>query len=52
MRNKFNSVRTRQPVVEDEVFGHNTAVACHMANTSYFSGKPAVWDPASKALRV
>ena len=27
---------TREHVVEDEVFGNNTAIACHMANHSYF----------------
>lgn len=37
--NFFHSVRTRQPVVEDVVFGHHAAAACHMANTSYFEGK-------------
>lgn len=35
----FNAVRTRQPVVEDVVFGHHAAAACHMANASYFEGK-------------
>lgn len=35
----FNAVRTRQPVVEDVVFGHHAAAACHMANSSYFEGK-------------
>lgn len=35
----FNAVRTRKPVVEDVVFGHHAAAACHMANTSYFEGK-------------
>jgi predicted dehydrogenase len=37
--NFFNAVRTRQPVVEDVVFGHHAAAACHMANASYFEGK-------------
>lgn len=35
----FNSVRTRQTPVEDVVFGHHAAAACHMANLSYFEGK-------------
>jgi predicted dehydrogenase len=35
----FNAVRTRKPVVEDVVFGHHAAAACHMANASYFEGK-------------
>lgn len=39
LSNFFNAVRTRQPVVEDVVFGHNAAAACHMANKSYFEGK-------------
>lgn len=37
--NFFHAVRTRQPVVEDVVFGHHAAAACHMANASYFEGK-------------
>ncbi len=39
LRNFFQSVRTRQPVVEDVVFGHHAAAACHMANLSYFEQK-------------
>jgi predicted dehydrogenase len=39
LANFFSSVRTRKPVVEDVVFGHHAAAACHMANTSYFEGK-------------
>jgi predicted dehydrogenase len=34
--NFFDAVRTRKPVVEDAVFGHNAALACHMANDSYY----------------
>ncbi len=37
--NFFSSVRTRKPPVEDVVFGHHAAAACHMANASYFEGK-------------
>jgi predicted dehydrogenase len=37
--NFFEAVRTRNPVVEDAVFGHNAALACHMANESYFRRK-------------
>ena len=40
----FNAVRSRQPVVEDVVFGHHAAGACHMANASYFEGRPVKWD--------
>jgi predicted dehydrogenase len=39
LANFFNAVRTRKPVIEDVVFGHHAAAACHMANTSYFEGK-------------
>jgi predicted dehydrogenase len=39
LANFFNAVRTRKPVVEDVVFGHHAAAACHMANASYFEGK-------------
>jgi predicted dehydrogenase len=34
--NFFEAVRSRKPVVEDVVFGNNAALACHMANESYF----------------
>ena len=36
LSNFFEAVRTRKPVVEDAVFGHNAALACHMANDSYY----------------
>jgi hypothetical protein len=29
----------RKAVVEDVVFGHHAAAACHMANAAYFAGK-------------
>jgi hypothetical protein len=37
--NFLDSVRTRKPPVEDVVFGHHAAAACHMANASYFEDK-------------
>src|SRR5512147_1830352 len=43
----FEAVRTRKPVVEDVVFGHHAALACHMANESYFRGTTVSWDPAA-----
>ena len=36
LANFYRSVRTRKPPVEDAVFGHHAAGACHMANASYF----------------
>jgi predicted dehydrogenase len=50
LANFFNSVRTRQPVIENEVFGHNAAIGCHMSNASYFTKKPAVWDASAKKI--
>ncbi|HTS56787.1 MAG TPA: Gfo/Idh/MocA family oxidoreductase [Terriglobales bacterium] len=47
----FQAVKSRQPVVEDAVFGHHAALACHMANESYFRQKPVWWDEASKTIK-
>lgn len=48
----FQGVRTRKPVVEDVVFGHNAALACHLANESYFrGGKTVAWDEASRTIK-
>jgi predicted dehydrogenase len=52
MRNFFDSVRTRKPVIEDAVFGNNTAIACHMANVSYFKKSIALWDGIAKEIRA
>jgi predicted dehydrogenase len=49
--NFFQSVKSRVHVVEDEVFGNNAAVACHMANEAYFRGKTLIWDEASKNIK-
>jgi hypothetical protein len=50
--NFFKAVETREHVVEDEVFGNNTAIACHMANHSYFHKTVATWDPAAQFIRA
>jgi predicted dehydrogenase len=47
----FQAVKTRQPVVQDAVFGHHAAIACHMANESYFQRKPISFDPATETLQ-
>jgi predicted dehydrogenase len=52
LQNFFNAVRTRAPVVEDVVFGHYAALACHMANESYFRRSSVTWDDASKSIRA
>ena len=40
----FEAVRSRKPVVQDAVFGHHAALGCHLANESYFRGRPVKWD--------
>jgi len=47
----FQAVKSRNPVVEDAVFGHHAALACHMANESYFRQKAVWWDEASKTIK-
>src|SRR5205809_421990 len=49
--NFFEAVRTRKPVVEDVVFGHNAALACHMANEAYFRRTMVSWDEATKTIK-
>ena len=51
MQNFFTSVKSRQPVVEDAVFGNHAAIACHMANESYFRKGPVSFDIASKTIK-
>jgi hypothetical protein len=52
MHNFFDSVRTRKPVIEDTVFGNNAAIACHMANASYFQKHLVQWDGIAKEIRA
>lgn len=49
--NFFQAVRSRKPVVEDAVFGHHAALACHMANESYFRKGPVTWDESAGEIR-
>jgi predicted dehydrogenase len=51
LQNFFDAVRSRKPVVEDVVFGHNAALACHMANESYFRRTSVKWDDATKTIK-
>jgi len=37
-------------VVENEVFGNNAAIGCHLANFAYFNKAVALWDPDSKKI--
>jgi predicted dehydrogenase len=47
----FESVRSRKPVVQDAVFGHNAALGCHLANESYFRKSPVYWDSVSQTIK-
>jgi hypothetical protein len=51
LANYFDAVRTRRPVVEDVVFGHHAALACHMANESYFRKTAVAWDETSGTIK-
>lgn len=50
LANFFRAVRTQEPVFEDAEFGNQTAIACHMANQSYFEGGPVRFDAASRQI--
>jgi predicted dehydrogenase len=47
----FQGVRNRKPVTEDVVFGHNAALACHMANESCFRRAIVTWDTAAGQIK-
>jgi len=49
--NFFQHSKSRTPVVEDAVFGHNAALACHMANESYFRKASVTWDAGTGTIR-
>lgn len=50
LKNFFNAVRTRRPVVEDAVFGYRAAGAALLSNVSYERGTVAHWDPEAMKL--
>jgi predicted dehydrogenase len=47
----FEAVRSRKPVVEDAVFGHHAALACHLANESWARKQAVSWDEASRTIK-
>jgi predicted dehydrogenase len=51
MWNFFESVKSRQPVVEDAVFGNQAAIACHMANEAFFRQETVYWDKNSNSIK-
>ncbi len=44
-------MRKRGDTIEDATFGNNTALACHMANHSYFNETIATWDSDTGEIR-
>jgi hypothetical protein len=48
----FESVRSRKKTVENEEFGNNAALGCHMANYAYFNRTAAVWDAAARKIKA
>ncbi len=51
LANFFSSVRTRKPLVENEVFGNNAALGCHLANYAYDKKAVAIWDATARRIR-
>jgi predicted dehydrogenase len=47
----FEAVRSRKPVPQDAIFGHNAALGCHLANESYFRRSPVYWDADSQTIK-
>jgi predicted dehydrogenase len=50
LKNFFDAVRSRQPVVEDAVFGYRAAGAALLSNLSYDRQRVVRWDP--KEMKV
>ncbi|MFZ5929218.1 MAG: Gfo/Idh/MocA family protein [Acidobacteriota bacterium] len=50
--NFFQAVRTRQPLIEDAVFGFRAAAPAVLSNTSYFGGKTIGWDPVNLKVKA
>lgn len=49
--NFFEAVRSRKSVIQDAVFGNHAAIACHMANESYFRQKQVFWDKSTRSIK-
>jgi predicted dehydrogenase len=47
----FQAVRSGKPVTEDAVFGANAAIACHMANESYFRKSAVAFDAKTNTIK-
>jgi predicted dehydrogenase len=51
LANFFRAVHSREHVVEDEIFGNNAAIGCHLANSSYFHRTVATWGAETKTIK-
>jgi predicted dehydrogenase len=51
-RNFIQAVRSRQPVVEDSVFGFRAAGPALVSNVSYFERRICEWDPEAMVLKT
>jgi predicted dehydrogenase len=47
----LEAVRSRKPVLQDVVFGHNAALGCHLGNESYYRNSPVSWDAESGTIK-
>jgi len=50
IKNWIEAIRSRQPVVEDPVYGFRAAGAALLSNLSFETGQPARWDPEAMKL--
>lgn len=50
VRNFLDCIKTRQRTVSDVEDGHQTAVACHLANLSLRLGRALRWDPVKEEI--
>jgi len=50
--NFFEAVRSRRKVLQDATFGHHAALACHMANESYFRKRAVRWNESSNTIET
>jgi predicted dehydrogenase len=50
--NFFQAVKSRKPVAEDAVFGNHAAIACHLANESYFRKAPVKWNESAREIQA
>ena len=49
-RNFLHAVRTRQPVVEDAVFGFRAAAPALLSNISHFEQRACLWNPETMTV--